>query len=162
MPFTPVWQNIAQVQALMRCPIGGPSQVSGVWQNYEHGEMFWRESDKSIFVISELGIRQGQPSDMWWRVSDTWVDGEAEEDPGLQAPEGLRQPVRGFGKVWRSNGFIREAVGWALGDERQANILWQEFDGGWMITGPDGSPIWVMAPNDAPPYSSGVHLGPLP
>ncbi len=162
MPFTPIWQNFAQAQALMRCPVGGPSEVGGVWQFYEHGAMFWRQSDRSIFVMSELGIRQGQPTDRWWRIDDTWQEGEAESDPGLQPPAGLRQPVRGFGKVWRNNAFVREGVGWATSDEIGTTSVWQQFDGGWMMTGPNGAPIYVMAPSDAPPYSSGLHLGPLP
>jgi hypothetical protein len=162
MPFTPVWQNIEQARALMRCPVGAPEEVRGVFQSFEHGVMFWRESDKSIFVLSELRIRQGDDTDSWWRVADTFREGEPEGDPALQPPDGLAQPVRGFGKAWRSNAFIREALGWAVGSEAEIGSLWQQFEGGWMMTGPGGSPIYVMAPLDEPPYSSGVHLGPLP
>jgi len=162
MPFTPVWQNVAQAQAMMRCPVGGMTQFNGVWQTFEHGIMFWRESDKSIFVLSNIKIQQGQPTDGWWRVNDTWQEGEPESDPGLEAPGGLRQPIRGFGKVWRENGFIREAVGWATSEEIGAAIAWQQFEGGFMMTGPNNAPVYVMAPNDAPPYSSGVHLGGMP
>ncbi len=162
MPFTPIWQNIAQAQSLMRCPKGDLKEVAGVWQGFEYGAMFWRERDRSIFVLSELGTRQGQPTDTWWRVDDTWSEGEPEFDPGLAPPEGLRQPVRGFGKVWRGNGFIREALGWAIGEEVSVTILWQEFDGGWMMTGPQGAPIFVLAPTDPAPHSTGIHLGSLP
>jgi hypothetical protein len=162
MPFTPVWQNIEQAKALMRCPVGGIEEVPGVFQRFEHGVMFWRESDKSIFVISELRTRQGEETDSWWRVADTFRDGEPEDDPALQPPNGLLQPVRGFGKAWRSNAFIREALGWAVGSEAEVSSLWQHFEGGWMMTGPGGNPIYVMAPLDDPPYSSGIHLGPLP
>jgi len=162
MPFTPIWQNIAPVQPLMRCPSGDPYEVPGVWQSFEHGAMFWRQSDRSIFVLSELAIRQGLPSDVWWRVADTWQEGEPESDPNLVPPEGLLQPVRGFGKVWRSNAFVRDGVGWATSQEISTSSVWQTFDGGWMMTGPGGAPIYVLVPNDAPPYSSGIHLGPLP
>jgi hypothetical protein len=162
MPFTPIWQNLAQVQSLMRCPAGDPFEVPGVWQGFEHGAMFWRQNDRGIFVLSELAIRQGQLTDAWWRVDDTWQEGEPENDPNLQPPEGLRQPVRGFGKVWRSNAFVRDGVGWAVGEEIGMTSLWLSFEGGWMMTGPNGAPIYVLVPNDAPPYSSGIHLGPLP
>jgi hypothetical protein len=162
MPFAPVWQNIEQARTLMRCPIGAPEEVRGVFQAFEHGVMFWRESDKSIFVLSDLMIRQGQETDSWWRVADTFREGEPEGDPALQPPDGLLQPVRGFGNAWRSNAFIREALGWAVGSEAEISSLWQQFEGGWMMTGPGGNPIYVMAPLDEPPYSSGVHLGPLP
>lgn len=162
MPFTPIWQNIAQAQSLLRCPSGNPTEVHGVWQSFENGAMFWRESDHSIFVISELSIRQGQPTDRWWRIDDTWASGEPESDPALSPPGGMRQPVRGFGKVWRNNAFVREAVGWATSEEILYNSTWQQFDGGWMMTAPNGAPIYAMVPSDAPPYTSGTHLGPLP
>jgi hypothetical protein len=162
MPFTPIWQNISQAQTLMRCPIGTPQEVRGAFQFFEHGVMFWRESDRSIFVLSDLAIRQGQLTDSWWRVDDTFQEGEPESDPALIPPEGLRQPVRGFGKVWRNNAFVREALGWATSEEMPITSLWQTFEGGWMMTGPNGAPIYVMAPLDALPYSSGIHLGPLP
>jgi hypothetical protein len=162
MPFTPIWQNIPRVSDLLRCPVGDVQQVSGVFQTFEYGHMFWREADRSIFIISESAIRQGQESDSWWRVDDTFAEGEPDSDPGLTPPEGLRQPVRGFGKVWRQNGFIRGAVGWAISEEIPSTSLWQSFDNGWMMTGPNGAPIFVMIPTDDPPYSGGIHLGPMP
>jgi hypothetical protein len=160
LPFGAIWQNIPQVQSMMRCPTGEPQTVNGVWQAFERGVMFWRESDNSIFIISDMAIRQGQTTDKWWRIADTWQSSEPETDPSLQPPEGLRQPVRGFGKVWRSNGFVREAIGWATGDEIQIGSQWQTFEGGWMMTGPNSTPIYVMVPLDAAPFTNGTHLGP--
>jgi hypothetical protein len=122
--------------------------------------MFWRESDHSIFIISDLAIRQGQTTDKWWRMVDSWQSGDPENDPGLQPPGGMRQPVRGFGKVWRNNGFIREAVGWATGDEIQTASQWLTFEGGWMMAGPGDTPVYVMVPLDGLPYTNGIHLGP--
>ena len=160
LPFAAIWTNIAQAKSMMRCPQGDPLTYNGVWQDFEHGAMFWRDSDKSIFVISDAATRQGQPTDKWWHMPDTWVDGEAVSDPSLQPPAGLKQPVRGFGKVWRANGFVREGIGWATADEVSATIQWQNFDGGWMMTGPNGSPVYVMQPLDAAPYTNGIHLAP--
>ncbi|MBN1427402.1 MAG: hypothetical protein JXB07_03395 [Anaerolineae bacterium] len=160
LPFGAIWQNIPQVQAAMRCPTGEPQDIPGVWQMFERGVMFWRENDHSIFIISELAIRQGQATDKWWRIEDTWQADEPEDDPSLQPPNGMRQPIRGFGKVWRGNGFIREAVGWAAADEIQINSQWQTFEGGWMMTGPNNTPVYVMVPLDEMPYTNGTHLGP--
>lgn len=162
MPFTPIWQNLAEVQTLLGCPTGSIQQVDGVFQVFEYGLMFWRSSDRSIFVISELNIRQGQPTDSWWRLDDTYQDSEPDSDSSLQPPAGLLQPVRGFGKVWRNNGFIREALGWALSPEQGGASQWQQYEKGWMMTGPGGAPIYALIPLDSPPYSAGVHPGPLP
>lgn len=162
VPFLPIWQNIAKARELLRCPVGEVQNIGGVFQFYEHGAMFWREQDRSIFIISDLAIRQGQETDSWWRVDDTFQEGEPEDDPGLQPPEGMRQPIRGFGKVWRSNAFVRDAIGWAATEEIPLTSLWLNFEGGWMMTGPNGAPIYVMIPSDQPPYSTGLHLGPLP
>lgn len=162
MPFTPTWQNIQQIRALLRCPVGSPQSVHGVMQYYEHGLMFWRESDRSVFVLSTLAIQQGQMTDTWWRLDDTYQEGEPEADIGLAPPEGLLMPVRGFGKVWRNNGFIRDALGWATSAEFPADSQWQQFEDGWMMTGPDGSPVYALIPLDSPPYSTGLHFGGLP
>lgn len=162
MPFTPVWQNITDAQTQLRCPTGDVMQVQGVWQTFEHGWMFWRQADKSVFVVSELRIRQGQPSDVWWRIDDTWVEGEPDSDPGLQPPTGLRQPLRGFGKVWRNNGFVREALGWATSEELGVTISWQQFELGWMMSAPNNAPVYVMIPYDGAPHTNGGHLGPKP
>lgn len=160
-PFQAIWASNGMAQQLLRCPLGEPQDVAVVYQVYQHGYMFWRESDQSIFVLSESAIRQGQPTDTWWRVLDTFREGELESDPALTPPNGLLQPVRGFGKVWRENAFIREALGWATSQERYYTSQWQFFEEGWMITGPDGHPVFVMLPSDEPPYTYGVHLGAL-
>jgi hypothetical protein len=160
LPFAAIWANIPQAKSMMRCPQGSPQSYNGVWQNFERGAMFWRETDRTIFVISDSATRQGQPTDKWWHMADTWADGEPESDAGLAPPPGYQQPVRGFGKVWRSNGFVRQAIGWASSGELPITVQWQTFDGGWMMTGPGGGPVYVMQPLDAPPYTNGIHLAP--
>ena len=162
LPFTPIWQNLDQVRLLLACPTSEVIQVTGVWQNFEFGWMFWRESDRQIFIASEKAIRQGRRSDSWWLVADTWADGEPDSDPGLEPPAGLLQPVRGFGKVWRGNGFVRDALGWATTGEQGTAILWQTYDNGWMMTGPDGVPVYVVSAPDGPSQTNGIHLGALP
>ncbi len=160
-PFAAVWQRNGAAQQLLGCPAGTPQDVALVYQPYEHGHMFWRESDRSIFVLSENAIRQGQPTDTWWRLPDTFQEGEADSDPSLQAPPGLMQPIRGFGKVWRQNGFVREALGWATAQETYYVSQWQFFERGWMMTGLNGAVFFVMIPSDEPSQSAGTHLGAL-
>jgi hypothetical protein len=161
-PFLPVWQNVQGVRSAMGCPLGDAFTANVVWQNYENGFMFWRAVERDIFVVSEAAIRGGQSSDSWWRFNDTWQEGVDPEREGLEAPAGLSEPVRGFGKVWRTNGIIRDGVGWAREGEFQTGILWQAFEGGILFTGPGNAPVYVLVPADSPPYSSGSHTGPLP
>lgn len=155
-PFLAVWQGNDEARALLGCPTGEPQQVGGVFQPYEHGTMFWREGDKSIYVLSGLNGQGSDAGGTWWRLDDTFTEGEPESDPSLVPPNGLEQPVRGFGKVWRANGFIREATGWATGPERAAESAWLDFEGGWMMTGPEGSPVYAMIPLDDPPHATGM------
>jgi len=160
LPFAAVWQNTPQAKALLGCPAGSPQTVSGLWQPFERGVMFERDSDHSIFIISDANIRQqGKLTDAWWRLMDTWQADESDADPSLTAPTGLLQPLRGFGKVWRSNAFVRQAVGWATADAAQIESQWLNFDRGWMMTGPNGAPIYVMLLGDAD-QTVGTHLAP--
>lgn len=90
-------------------PEGFPTPVAArilvAEQVFERGRMFWLEPSKEIWVITEDG--------KWTRFPDTFEEGEAEYDPALTPPAGLRQPIRGFGKVWRENDSVRAALGWA-------------------------------------------------
>jgi len=59
----------------------------------------------------------------------------------ITAPEGLYQPIRGFGKVWRNQVQVRERLGWALelerGFEGVYQIAWEpayESDGAYLRT----------------------------
>lgn len=90
-------------------PPGFPTPVTGrilvAEQVFERGRMFWLEPVKEIWVIIDGG--------QWRRYPDTFKEGEAEYDPALTPPAGLKQPIRGFGKVWRENEEVRAALGWA-------------------------------------------------
>ncbi len=90
-------------------PVGFPTPVTArilvAEQVFERGRMFWLEPSKEIWVASEGG--------QWVRYPDEFREGDAEYDPALTPPAGLQQPIRGFGKVWRENEAVRQALGWA-------------------------------------------------
>jgi hypothetical protein len=88
-----------------------PIQVAE--QIFEGGRMFWLEPSRQIWVMVESGTLNGR----WFVFDDTFQEGEAESDPTIVAPDGYIQPIRGFGKVWRDNTNIREALGWATSNE---------------------------------------------
>jgi hypothetical protein len=71
--------------------------------------MIWIEVADSIYVFYKEGD--------WQRLEDTWSEDLPESDPEIVVPDGMFQPIRGFGKVWRENPEVRERLGWALGVE---------------------------------------------
>ena len=44
--------------------------------------------------------------------------GDLEFDPNIVPPdEDFKQPIRGFGRLWRDNTLVRQLLGWATTDE---------------------------------------------
>ena len=108
------------------CPTG-PAQVgAGAFQPFENGRMFWRADIRHVYALLDSGY--------WVDVEDTWDESQPAYDGSLEPPEGLYQPVRGFGLVWRRT--LRgpdTAIGWALAPEVAYAATWQGFDGGMII-----------------------------
>ncbi len=120
--------NPALVQQI-GCPVGAPpvtaSELSAV-QGYERGQMVWLQGPPtSIYALFSTGRFQ--------RYDDTY---DANTDPvsgGETPPSGLKEPVRGFGKVWRTYPEVRTGLGWAVDDESGAQATVQVFERGQMI-----------------------------
>lgn len=90
------------------------AQIRYAEQLFEHGRMFWLEPIGQIWVLLITGEGRGT----WSTYEDTWLEGEPELDPALTAPAAnLQQPVRGFGKLWRTNTAVQQALGWAVQPE---------------------------------------------
>lgn len=119
-----------------------PTQVSAkiyvAEQRFEHGWMFWLQPNKQIWVLT----RDSAGNPIWSVYDDTFVEGEAEYDPQLEAPEDRHQPIRGFGKLWRENLEVRQAVGWALKPERGHTSRYIYKQGGYI----DDSNEYVPGP----------------
>ena len=160
-PFAQAWQNNQLAQQLLGCSVGSIQQRTAVFQDFEHGYMLWFQAELSIYVLSTSAIQTGQETDDWWRLDDTFTEGDPAIDNSLTAPAGLIQPARGFGKIWRNNGFVREATGWATEEESSYTARWLTFEQGWMMTAPDQlSLLFVMIPTDDGAAVIGIHLGP--
>jgi hypothetical protein len=99
--------------------------TAGALQQFEHGVMFWRQDTSSLYALFNDGNWQSWP--------DTFVEGQAEFDPALVPPAGRLQPIRGFGKVWRSETGVQEALGWALAQESAADVTFQNFEHGMFV-----------------------------
>jgi len=116
------------------CP-NGPAQSSwAAEQVFEGGRMLWLKDGSLvgenytgqpvIFVLYTNGSS-------WEAYADTWTSTEPDSDPAIAPPEGLAQPIRGFGKVWRNNPKVQQQLHWALAAEQGFMTLYQrvaEFD----------------------------------
>jgi hypothetical protein len=106
--------------------------AAGTWaaeEAFEGGRMIWLEGipaestprgepqGPTIYVLYDDGH--------WERYPDTWTEDEAESDPRIVPPEGRYQPIRGFGKLWRTTPEVRERLGWALAPEQGFDSAFQ-------------------------------------
>lgn len=101
------------------CPISEARGVYAVNQLFEFGTMIWRSDTREIFIIYDNFTYEVYP--------DTYQEGE---NLGIteQPPEGLRAPVRGFGKVWAQNPMVQQALGWAESLEAPYTMQFQTSD----------------------------------
>jgi hypothetical protein len=96
-------------------------------QRFQGGMMAWSKggyrSRSHIYVIyrDKFGLWN------WRMFVDGWYEG-LPINGGETPPEGLYEPQRGFGKIWRENPAIREALGWAVAPEYAENGFEQWFD----------------------------------
>ena len=93
--------------------------VDGVHQEFERGFMIYLSDRKTIWIFETSGA--------WLAFDDTFKEGEPELDPNLTPPANFQQPKRGFGKVWRENTTVREALGWGLDYERPYRATVADF-----------------------------------
>lgn len=97
-------------------------------QRFEDGWMFWLQPNAQIWVLT----KDNEGQNIWSVYADTFVEGEAETDPQIVAPEDRLQPIRGFGKLWRENPEVRLTIGWALGVERGHTTRYEYHHGGYV------------------------------
>ncbi len=157
-PFQSAWTAHAALKETLGCPVNNGFDLRLVHQPFERGHMFYRDTG-NIYAISEQSIRQGNPTDIYWQLPDSWQEGQAESDPSLTPPDGLLQPIRGFGNVWRNTPSLRDVLGWATAPEEWIDAFWQDFEGGWMLRSADGRIFGLTLPNET---GTGAHFGGLP
>lgn len=107
------------------------AEVAVAEQVFENGRMFWIRLNRQIWVMELTGEGRGN----WFCYFDTFEEGELEIDPNLTPPEGLLQPRRGFGKLWRTNEQVRELLGWAQTPEFELTSQYTYIPGGYVEDG---------------------------
>lgn len=128
--FSSVYNSNPALSGQISCPIDQAVSANAAYQTFERGFMVW---------VSQVGS-SGQPgiyvfysNNTYQRFIDTWRDGVDPASMGMAAPGGLQEPVRGFGKVWRESGGVRDQLGWANAAERGGNAVIQIFERGEMV-----------------------------
>lgn len=110
---TPGAQAAEATPEIVPTPLSEPIIVAE--QVFENGRMFYLQPIDEVWVM--INTTPDGDQGTWTIYEDTWEEGMPEFDPNIQPPDGFVQPIRGFGKLWRENQAIREALGWALDTE---------------------------------------------
>ncbi len=109
------------------------AEVQVAEQVFEGGRMFWVQPVNQIWVMVVTEEGNGQ-----WLVYEDNFDESVDPatDPALVPPEdGLIQPERGFGKLWRENPEVRDALGWAVTPEFGYVSQYRYVPGGEIVDG---------------------------
>jgi hypothetical protein len=114
------------------------AQVQVAEQVFERGRLFWVRPVQQIWVMYDDGTGRGA----WTQYPDLFQDGEAESDPNIIPPPERYQPTRGFGKLWRGNPDIRNALGYGITPEF-GYVSTYEYHAGGQV-GADG--LWQNGP----------------
>ena len=93
-------------------PIVG--QILIAEQDFQNGKMFWLQPIDQIWIATT----NSEGEQIWINRDDSFEEGMQEDDPSLTPPaQGLLQPIRGFGRLWRDDPDLQDMLGWATGDE---------------------------------------------
>jgi hypothetical protein len=129
------------------CPKPGQdySYTQAAAARFERGQMYWVKlrGNQSIVVVITY---RADGSLRYQTFADTWREGDA-INSGLTPPAGLYEPNRGFGKVWREQRGVRDALGWALEQERPETVSYQVFDQGALLSVMSESSTWQLGSN---------------
>jgi hypothetical protein len=113
-------------------------------QVFERGRMLWLQPLRQIWVL--VGDEIDPMAGTWQCYLDEFAEGQPERDPALDPPQGITtasrlegaipsQPIRGFGKIWRENTALREALGWAITPETLYTTRYEYLAGGQLQNG---------------------------
>jgi hypothetical protein len=128
--FNTIYSGNTSLAAQLSCPIDPSVGVASAHQTFERGSMVWIST---VGTSGQPGIYVLYANNTYQRFADTWRDGIDPASTGLQAPTGLQEPIRGFGKVWRESGGVRDGLGWATTPETGGTGFVQVFERGEML-----------------------------
>jgi len=129
---TPVPPTPTPLPPLFPTPVS--AQLNIAEEVFQHGRMFWIRENRQIWVMVNVPPDNASGGD-WYCYNDTFQEGEPETDPDLVPPEGLYQPRRGFGKLWRTHPDLKEALGWGTTPEFELTSDYTYLAGGYVENG---------------------------
>jgi hypothetical protein len=133
--FAAVYNGDPALAAQLGCPLSVMSFASAA-QSYQSGQMLWMAGPpQAIYALFGTGL--------FSRYDDTYNPATDPASGDETPPPGLIEPVRGFGKVWRTFGEVR-ALGWATTDEAGGQSTAQLFEHGQMVYFPQRGMIFVL------------------
>ncbi len=114
--------------------------VWAAWQPFEKGGMLWRDDTDQTYALTWEGadasrgaVKNGGAE---WRWDNSFPEGR-----DLKPPEGLYEPVRGFGYAWfKFLGGPTGSLGWALQPERGFCATLQTFERGFVMRSTTAGP----------------------
>ncbi|HVO68810.1 MAG TPA: LppX_LprAFG lipoprotein [Aggregatilineaceae bacterium] len=129
---TPVPPTATPLPPLFPTPVS--AQLDVAEEVFQHGRMFWIRENRQIWVMVNVPPENEAGGD-WYCYNDTFVEGELETDPNLVPPEGLYQPRRGFGKLWRDHSDLKDGLGWGTTPEFELTSDYTYLAGGYVQDG---------------------------
>jgi hypothetical protein len=103
--------------------------IDTAYEPFEHGAMVW--APIGLFGTPMVYVLHGDGSfQMFYDTFDLATDPVS---GGETPPAGLREPALGFGKVWREQPGVRQALGWATAGETGGKGRSQTFYQGSMV-----------------------------
>lgn len=126
------------------CPTKSLTSPAAV-QTFERGTMLWLGTEDAIVVL----YTEPAYTTRWARFEDRWDEGNPVDNPALEPPPGLQQPIRGFGLVWREHPEVREQLGWATAGEQGYTTVLQrttryKYNAAYVLAR-DGD-VWYLGP----------------
>jgi hypothetical protein len=145
---------IGRFATIWRAELGGPTgtlgyatgEVQELWsamQPFERGRMIWVDQleEDTVYILTHATDESGGT---WQAYPDTFREGDLESND-LTPPDGLLEPIRGFGKVWREKLDGPDArIGWALALEQGYVGEMQSFEHGLMLWNPLDGITYVL------------------
>ncbi len=151
--FGLAWSEHPELYELLECPSYPPQeQASDVaLQRFERGWMLWVRTPSMVYSGAPPQTPQifvlFEDNQTMASFPDTWAEGSDLVTTGLTSPEGMLEPQRGFGKVWREGTGVkvRERLGWAVEPDKGGAGAWQMFWRGRMVWTPDPRLVFALA-----------------